>query len=401
MASTYELSNTTRSITESATLGMAKIARQLKSEGKDIISLSIGEPDFDTPKNICDAAHKASLEGYTHYPPVLGLPEFRKAICEKLKTENNLRYNLNETIVSTGAKHSLINAVMAVVNKGDEVILPAPYWVSYPTMVEYAGAKVVPIETSIENNYKPSVADFEKAITPKTKLIIFSNPTNPSGSVWKKEELEQIAILLEKHPQVLIISDEIYEHINYSGSHCSFASIPGMKERTATVNGLAKGYAMTGWRIGYLAGPEWWVKACEKIQGLFTSAANSVAQMAGIEALLNSQDEIAQMRGIFETRKQLVQEKLGMIEGLKLNNPEGAFYFFPQVDYFFGKKYNGKVIHNAGDLCMYLLQEAEVATVGGEPFGSPKSIRLSYATSEENLSEACRRLKNALDKLID
>ena len=401
MASNYQVSETVNNITESATLGMAKLARELKSQGKDIISLSIGEPDFDTPKNICDAAYKASLEGYTHYPPVLGLPEFRDAICQKLFDENGLSYTPNEVIVSTGAKHSIINAVMAVVNKGDEVILPAPFWVSYPTMVEYVGAKVIAIPTTIENNYKPSVADIEAAITPKTKLFLFSNPTNPSGSVWNRNELEEIARLFEKHPNILVISDEIYEHINYTGTHCSFASLPGMKDRTATVNGLAKSYAMIGWRIGYLAGPEWWVKACEKIQGLFTSAANSVAQMAGVEALLNSQSEVEAMKQTFVKRKALVQEHLGTIKGLKLNNPEGAFYFFPQVDSFFGKKHNGKVINNAEELCLYLLSEAQVATVGGEPFGSPKSIRLSYATSEENLIEACSRLKIALEKLTD
>ena len=399
MQHTFTVSKTVQNITESATLGMAKLARELKAQGKDIISLSIGEPDFDTPKNICDAAAKAAYDGYTHYPPVSGQPEFKEAIIKKLKAENDLSYTANEIIVSTGAKHSIINAVMSVINEGDEVLLPAPYWVSYHTMVEYAGGQVKAVPTTLAKGYKPSAEDIEKQITSKTKLLIFSNPTNPSGSLWSKEELESIAIMLNKYPEILIISDEIYEKINYVGKHTSFATLPGMKERTATVNGLAKGYAMTGWRIGYLAGPAWWVQACEKCQGLFTSGANSVAQMAGIEALLNSEKEVEKMRLIFEQRKELVKKLLGSIDGFELNDPQGAFYFFPRVSALFGKSYNGSKINNSEDLCMYLLKEAQVASVSGIPFGTPESIRISYATSEENLRIACDRIKVAIQNL--
>jgi aspartate aminotransferase len=395
----FEPSKRIGEITESETLAMTKRARELKESGKDVISLSIGEPDFNTPEHICKAAYEAMQNGFTHYPPVLGLLSFREAICKKLKEENGLNYVPENVIVSNGAKHSLINAVLSIINPGDEAVLPAPYWVSYPTMVEYAGGTCISIQTTVENNYKPTPEQIEAAITPKTRLFIFSSPTNPSGSVWSRAELEGIAAVLRKHPNIFVLSDEIYERINYSSKHVSIASLDGMFERTAVVNGLAKSFAMTGWRIGYLAGPRWLVAACEKMQGLFTSGANSISQMAGIAALTGDQRPVEDMRLTFLKRRDLMLSLLSDVPGLKLNKPDGAFYVFPDVSAFIGKSFNSKVIHNAEELCYYLLDEAAVATVSGKAFGLPNCIRISYATDEASIEKACIRLKSALEKL--
>jgi len=382
-------------IVESETLAMTKKARELKESGKDIISLSIGEPDFDTPMHICKAAFEALKEGQTHYPPVLGTVALREAICRKLLRENNLSYTPDCIIVSNGAKHSIINAVLSIVNPGDEVIVPAPYWVSYPAMVDYAGGVTVEVGAGIEQNFIPKATDIEKAITSKTKLIIFSSPTNPSGSVWSEKDLESIASVLRKYPNIFIISDEIYEKINFKGTHCSIANLESMKERTAVVNGMSKGYAMTGWRIGYLAGPKWLVNACEKMQGLFTSGASSVSQAASIAALEGPQEPVEVMRLSFLKRRDLLLGLLKEIPGMKTNTPDGAFYVFPDISYYFGKSYNGKTIHNAEELCFFLLDEAGVATVSGAAFGIKNCIRISYATDENSIKQAVERLKKA------
>lgn len=395
----FEPSKRITEITESETLAMTKRARELKESGKDVISLSIGEPDFDTPSHICNAAYKAMQDGFTHYPPVLGLLPFREAICRKLKKENGLDYTPDRIIVSNGAKHSIINAVLSIINPGDEVILPAPFWVSYPTMVEYAGGVVVPVKTKIENGYKPTADEIRAAITPKTRLLIFSSPTNPSGAVWKQSELQEIANVLMEFPNIFVISDEIYERINYIDQHTSIASLPGMFDRTAVVNGLAKGFAMTGWRIGYLAGPKWLVNACEKMQGLFTSGANSISQMAGIAALEGDEKPLLAMKAKFLERRNLILSLLAEIPGLKTDIPDGAFYVFPDITSYLGKKHGDKVIQNAEDLCFYILDTAGVATVSGTAFGMPECIRISYATDENNIRAAVERMKIALSEL--
>lgn len=386
-------------VIESQTLAMTKKARELKEKGNDVISLSIGEPDFDTPINICNEATEAMSRGETHYPPVLGTLAFRQAIQNKLLKENGLDYTTSQIIVSNGAKQSLFNAIMALVNPGDEVIIPAPYWVSYPSMVNYAQGKVVEIATTVDENYLCSADKLESAITDKTKLIIFSSPCNPSGSVIPKLLLDQWVEVLHRHPQVFVISDEIYERIVYDEKPVSIASYPGMKDRVAVVNGLAKGFAMTGWRIGYLAGPQELVSACERFQGMVSSGANSIAQAAGIEALQGDQSEVEKMRQTFEERRNLMHQELSKIEGIKLGNPEGAFYHFPDVSYYFGKKNGNTTLHDADELCLYLLESALVALVSGAAFGAPNCIRLSYATSDANIIEACSRIKKALESL--
>ncbi|MBL7812606.1 MAG: pyridoxal phosphate-dependent aminotransferase [Bacteroidetes bacterium] len=383
-------------IVESETLAMTKKARELRESGKDVISLSIGEPDFNTPLHICDAAYEAIKNGATHYPPVLGLLAFRESICRKLQRENGLDYKPDEIIVSNGAKHSIINAVLSIVNPGDEVILPAPFWVSYPTMVAYAGGVSVPLQTSVDNNYKPTAAELRAAVTPKTRLLIFSSPCNPSGSVFSTAELEEIAGVLREFPDIFVISDEIYEKINYSGPHVSLAQLPGMKDRVAVVNGLSKGYAMTGWRIGYLAGPRWLVAACEKMQGLFTSGASSVGMMAGIAALDGPPDSVESMRSEFLKRRNRTAELVSAIPGMRCNVPDGAFYVFPDVHAFFGKSYAGTTIHTAEDLCYFLLEHAGVAAVGGTAFGAPDCIRISYATDLNTIEKALNRMAEAL-----
>ena len=397
------LSNRMQRVVESQTIAMTKKARELKDSGIDVISLSIGEPDFATPSIICNAAKLALDNGDTHYPPVLGTLSFRKAIQEKLKKDNQIEVDTSQIIVSNGAKQSIFNAVMTVVNPGDEVIIPAPYWVSYPSMVEYAGGVVIEIPTEIENDFKVSAHILRSYITDKTKLIIFSSPCNPSGSVMSTEELESWAEVLREFPNILIISDEIYEEIVYVNRPRSLASLEGMQNRVATVNGLSKGFAMTGWRIGYLAGPKEWVSACERYQGMISSGANTIGQASGTEALTSAavRKDVESMRMAFESRRQLMGDLLSQILGVKFNQPDGAFYFFPDVSTFFGKSTEtSEVINNSDDLALYLLEKAHVATVSGAAFGAPNCLRLSYATSENQISEALKRIKLALSHLI-
>jgi len=386
-------------IIESETLAMTKRARELKEQGKDIISLSIGEPDFNTPDHICKAAAEAMEAGYTHYPPVTGLLSFREVICRKLKNENGLDYKPGEIIVSNGAKHSIINAVLSIISPGDEVIIPAPFWVSYPSMVSYAGGKSVFIKADVEQQFKFTANQLDKAITPRTKLLLFSSPCNPSGAVFSHAELKAITEVLQKYPNVFVISDEIYEKINYCGPHVSIASFPGMRDRTAVVNGLSKGYAMTGWRIGYLAGPTWLVSACEKIQGLFTSGANSISQMAGIAALEGNQQPVEEMRKAFLDRRNKILELVKTIPELKFDIPDGAFYVFPDVSCYLGKSTGGEKIDSVEKLCFYLLNEAGVACVGGTAFGMPECIRISYATDMITIEKAVTRLKEAFERI--
>ena len=397
------LSNRMQRVVESQTIAMTKKARELKDSGIDVISLSIGEPDFATPSIICNAAKLALDNGDTHYPPVLGTLNFRKAIQEKLKKDNQIEVDTSQIIVSNGAKQSIFNAVMTVVNPGDEVIIPAPYWVSYPSMVEYAGGVVIEIPTEIENDFKVSAHILRSYITDKTKLIIFSSPCNPSGSVMSTEELESWAEVLREFPNILIISDEIYEEIVYVNRPRSLASLEGMQNRVATVNGLSKGFAMTGWRIGYLAGPKEWVSACERYQGMISSGANTIGQASGTEALTSAavRKDVESMRMAFESRRQLMGDLLSQILGVKFNQPDGAFYFFPDVSTFFGKSTEtSEVINNSDDLALYLLEKAHVATVSGAAFGAPNCLRLSYATSENQITEALKRIKLALSHLI-
>jgi aspartate aminotransferase len=384
---------------ESETLAMTRKARELREAGHDVINLSIGEPDFDTPEHIKEAAIQAIRDNHSHYTPVPGYPDFREAIARKLQRENGLDYTIQEIIVSTGAKQSLVNLMLAMINPGDEVIIPAPYWVSYPAMVEFAGGVPVILPTSVENDFKPSVEQIAAAITPRTAMFLFSSPCNPSGTVFNESDLNAWADVFRKHPEVLIVSDEIYEQIQFEGRHVSIAGLPGLRERTAVVNGLSKGFAMTGWRIGYLAAPAHIVRACEKIQGVFTSGANSIAQKAGIAALDGDQTPSQQMRDRFLQRRDAMLRDLQGVPGLKMNVPPGAFYLFPEVKSFFGKKAGDRLIANASDLAMYLLEAAHVATVAGDAFGSPDCLRLSYASDEASLARACERIKTALSRL--
>jgi len=391
-----QLSDRINNLPLSQTLAMAAKARELKNEGKDIISLSLGEPDFNTPDFIKEAAIKAINDNYNSYTPVDGYAELKEAICVKFKRDNGLNYNPNQIVVSTGAKQSLANVAMVLLNPGDEVVLPAPYWVSYEAIVKLSEGIVIPISTTIENDFKITPQQLEKVITPKTKLIFFNSPNNPSGTVYSKEEYLALAEVLRKHPQVYVISDEIYEHIIFEGENFSFATIKDMYDRTITVNGVSKSFAMTGWRIGYIGAPEWIAKACTKMQGQITSGANCIAQRAAIAAVLASPKKINYMVADFKKRRELVYNLLKEIKGFKLNKPQGAFYFFPNISYYFGKRLNGKIINNATDFSMYLLEEANVAVVTGEAFGSPNCIRLSYATSEKLLVEAFDRIKKVL-----
>lgn len=381
----------------SATLAMAAKARELKTQGIDIIGLSLGEPDFNIPDFIKEAAKKAIDENYSSYTAVDGYTELKVAIAHKFKRDNLLNYTPNQIVVSTGAKQSLYNVAMAVLNPGDEVILPAPYWVSYRDIVKLAEGVPVEVSTSIEADFKMTAAQLEQAITPKTKMLWFSSPCNPSGSFYHKSELEAIAEVLKDHPQIIVVSDEIYEHINFSNSgHCSIASIDSMYDRTVTVNGVSKAFAMTGWRIGYIGAPEWIAKACTKLQGQVTSGANSIAQRAVIEALMAPVERIQYMVDAFKNRRDLVLKLLGQIEGFKLNVPEGAFYVFPDISYYFGKTLKGMHITNASDFALFLLEHAQVATVSGEAFGDENCIRISYAASEEILAEAIHRISKAV-----
>jgi aspartate aminotransferase len=375
---------------------MAALARELKSQGKDIISLSLGEPDFNTPDFIKEAAKKAIDENYSTYSPVEGYADLKEAICRKFKRDNDLDYKPSHIVVSTGAKQSLYNIAQVMLNDGDEVILPAPYWVSYFEIVKMAGGIPVEVPTSIENDFKITPEQLEKAITPKTKMIWYSSPCNPSGSVFSKDELTALSKVILKHPNIYVVSDEIYEHINFAGTFCSIASLPGMFEKTITVNGIAKGFAMTGWRIGYIGAPEIIAKACTKMQGQVTSGANSIAQRATITAVDADPSVLNYMVDAFKKRRDLVVGLINDVPGMKVNIPEGAFYVFPDVSFYFGKTLRGNLIKDANDFSMYLLSEANVATVTGDAFGDKNCIRFSYATSEEILVEAMKRIKNAL-----
>lgn len=395
-----QLSDRLNRLSPSATLAMSQKSSEMKAQGVDVINLSVGEPDFNTPDHIKDAAKKAVDENYSRYSPVPGYPELRKAIVDKLQKENNLEYGLNEVLVSNGAKQCVCNAVMALVNNGDEVIVPAPYWVSYPQMVKLAGGTPVYVNAGFEQNFKMTPQQLEAAITPKTKMLILCSPSNPTGSVYSKEELKALAEVIRRHDDLYVLADEIYEHINYVGRHESIAQFDGMKERCIIVNGVSKAYAMTGWRIGYMAAPEWIIKGCNKLQGQYTSGPCSVSQKAAEAAYTLDQGCVEDMRLAFERRRNLVVKLAKEIEGLEVNVPEGAFYLFPKCSSFFGKHTDGYVINNATDLAMYLLEVGHVATVSGDAFGDPECIRFSYATSDDNLREAMRRIKETLARLV-
>ncbi len=394
-----QLSSRLERFSEPETLKMAKLGRELRSQGIDIIDLSLGEPDFDTPEHIKEAARKAVTENWSHYPPVAGYPELREAICQKFKRDNNLDYKPENIIVSTGAKQSLANAVFAVVDRGDEVIIPTPYWVTYSEIVKLGEADVKLVRTSIENDYKLTPEELEAAITPKSKLFIFSSPSNPTGGVYSKDELAALAEVFKKHPQIFIISDEIYEYINYVGKHESIAQFPELKDRIIIINGLSKGFAMTGYRLGFIAANPTIVKACEKLQGQFTSGATAVTQRAAITALTAPLDKTMEMLTEFKARKKRVIELLDGIPGLKLSQPDGAFYVFPDVSSYFGKKDGGETISNADDLCMYLLNKAHVSTVTGRAFGEPNCIRISFANSMSKIEGGLKRITDAMKRL--
>jgi len=378
---------------------MSQKSGEMKAQGIDVINLSVGEPDFNTPDHIKDAAKKAVDENYSRYSPVPGYPELRKAIVDKLQKENNLEYGLNEVLVSNGAKQCVCNAVMALVNNGDEVIVPAPYWVSYPQMVKLAGGTPVYVNAGFEQNFKMTPQQLEAAITSKTKMLILCSPSNPTGSVYSKEELQALADVIRRHDDLYVLADEIYEHINYVGKHASIAQFDGMKERCIIVNGVSKAYAMTGWRIGYIAAPEWIVKGCNKLQGQYTSGPCSVSQKAAEAAYTLDQGCVEQMRLAFERRRNLIVKLAKDIPGLEVNTPEGAFYLFPKCSSFFGKTDGQITINNATDFALYLLEKAHVATVGGDAFGDSECFRMSYATSDDNIKEAMNRIKEVLTKL--
>ena len=392
------LSNRINSLPISATLAMAAKARELKENGVDIIGLSLGEPDFNTPEFIKEAAIQAIQDNYNSYSPVDGYVDVKKSISNKFKRDNNLNYELNQIVVSTGAKQSIANVCMVLLNPGDEVILPAPYWVSYSAIVTLSEAKSIIVPSSIESDFKITPEQLEKAITSKTKMIIFNSPNNPSGTVYSEAEYREVAKVLEKYPDIYIISDEIYEHINYGNSVFSFASITNMYNRTITVNGLAKAFAMTGWRIGYIGAPDWIAKACNKMQGQITSGANCIAQRATIAALDSPVSEIKYMIDEFKNRRELIVNLLKDINGFKINKPKGAFYVFPDVSFYFGKTINGTEIKNCSDFSLFLLEVAHVATVSGEAFGNPNCIRISYAASKDQIKKACSRIKESLKR---
>ena len=384
---------------ESKTLKMAKLSRELSAQGIDIINLTLGEPDFATPIHVINAAKKAMDDGFTKYPPVAGYLDLKQAICQKFKTDNSLEYTPDEIVVSTGAKQSIMNVILSVVNPGDEVIIPTPYWVSYSEMVKFAEGIPVLVDATVEQNYKVSANQIEAVITSKTKLFMFSSPCNPSGSIWNKEELAVLADVLKKYPQIFILSDEIYEHINFIGRHESIAQFDFLKERVIIVNGVSKGFAMTGWRLGYIGASKEVAQACEKIQGQFTSGANSIAQRAALAALTSDLKPTYKMQVAYQRRRDLVVNLSKEIKGFNCNTPEGAFYLFPDVRYYFGKSDGASKINNAEDLCMYLLDTAHVSLVSGDAFGTDTCIRISFATADEKLVEAFARMKKALDKL--
>lgn len=393
------LSDRIVNLTESATLKMAALARQLQQQGINVISLSLGEPDFATPQHIKDAAKQAIDTGYSHYTPVSGYLDLRQAICTKFKRDNGLDYRPEQIVVSTGAKQSIINVVLCLVNPGEEVILPAPYWVSYAAMVELAEGKVVELPTSIDTNFKINAQQLADAITPRTKVLLFSSPCNPTGSVYSRDELKAIADVIAQHPNIYIISDEIYEYINYTGKHESIAQFESVKDRTITVNGLSKGYAMTGWRLGYLGAPTEIAKAADKMQGQYTSATCSITQRAAIAALLGDLQPTEQMRQAFLERRDIIVEAMRQIPGVQCNCPDGAFYVFPDMSAYIGKSDGTTIINDMDDLSMYLLDVAHVSTVSGSQFGDHRCIRISYAASEANIREACRRIADALQRL--
>ncbi|MBT8263561.1 MAG: pyridoxal phosphate-dependent aminotransferase [Bacteroidia bacterium] len=391
-----KLSDRVNNMATSATLAMAAKARELRAEGRDIIGLSLGEPDFTVPEFVKDAAIQAVKDDYHAYTPVDGYVDLKQAIITKFKRDNQLEYTLPQIVVSTGAKQSIANLAQVLINEGDEVLLPAPYWVSYSDIGKVAGGKGVPIATGIENDFKVTPEALEAAITPKSKMLIYSSPCNPSGSVYSKAELRALADVLVKYPDIIVVSDEIYEHINFTGEHASMAQFPDMYDRTVTVNGVSKAYAMTGWRIGYIGAPEYIARACNKMQGQVTSGANCIAQRATIAALENPPSKIQYMVDAFRNRRKLVLDLLSEIPGIKTNEPEGAFYVFPDISFYFGKTIQGVHIENASDFALLLLDKANVATVTGEAFGSPNCIRISYAASEEDITEAMKRIKTVL-----
>lgn len=394
-----QLSERLNRLAPSATLAMSQKSGEMKAQGIDVINLSVGEPDFNTPDHIKDAAKRAIDENFSRYSPVPGYMDLREAIVAKLKNENGLDYSVNEVLVSNGAKQSVCNTVMALVNDGEEVIIPAPYWVSYPQMVKLAGGVPVIVEAGFEQNFKMTPQQLEAAITPKTRMIILCSPSNPTGSVYSQEELAALAEVIKRHDDLFVLADEIYEHINYTGRHASIAQVPGMKERTIIVNGVSKAYAMTGWRIGYIAAPEWIVKGCNKLQGQYTSGPCSVSQKAALVAYTASQQCVEDMRVAFERRRNLIVELAKDIPGLEVNVPEGAFYLFPKCSNFFGKTDGTRVINSSTDLAMYLLEVGHVATVAGDAFGDPQCFRMSYATSDDNIRESMRRIKECLAQL--
>ncbi len=393
------LSDRINNLSESQTIKMAKLGRELAAKGVDVISLSFGEPDFHTPEYIKDAAKQAMDDNFTYYTPVAGYPELRKAIVKKLKDENDLDYDVTDIVVSTGAKQAIANAVLCLVNPGEEVIIPTPYWVSYSEVVKLAEGKSVFIKTTVEQNFKITPEQLEAAITPKSKLFMFSSPSNPTGSLYSKSELEALAKVFERHPHVYILSDEIYEHLNYVDKHESIAQFESIKDRVVIINGFSKAYAMTGWRIGYTASTKELASAFDKMQGQITSGTCSITQRAGTAAYNGGLAAVLEMREAFKKRRDLVHSLLTEIDGLKVNLPEGAFYFFPDVTSYFGKAFNGKTINDADELSIYLLEEAHVAVVGGDSFGAPEYIRLSYAAAEDKLVEAVKRIKRALEQL--
>lgn len=394
-----KLSDRITHLSESQTLAMAKKSRELQAQGRDIISLSIGEPDFNTPDFIKEAAKKAIDNNITRYTPVAGLPELRKAISEKFKRDNNLNYTAEQIVVSTGAKQSIANIILSLINPGEEVIVPIPYWVSYIETIKLAEGIPVTIPTSVDSNFKITAEQLKKAITPKTKMLVFSTPCNPSGSVYNKEELKAIADVVMQYPDLYVISDEIYEHINFSGKHESLAQFESVYERVITVNGVSKGFAMTGWRIGFIGAPLWIAQACEKMQGQFTSGTSSISQMAALEAVKANPTVTYEMRDAFKKRRDLVLNLLKEIPGIKTNVPDGAFYIFFDISSYFGKSYNAITIKNSNELSMFLLEEGGVALVSGDAFGDDNCVRFSYATSEDKLIEAVKRVRETLGKL--
>ena len=393
------LSDRLNRLSPSATLAMSQRSSELKAQGVDVINLSVGEPDFNTPDHIKEAAKKAIDDNYSKYSPVPGYPALKNAIVAKLKNENGLDYAPSQILCSNGAKQSVCNTIMAIINAGDEVIIPAPYWVSYPQMVKLADGEPVIVEATIEQDFKITPEQLEAAITPKTRALILCSPSNPTGSVYSLEELEALKDVLLRHERVIVIADEIYEHINYVGSHASMASFPDIKDRVVIINGVSKAYAMTGWRIGFIAAPEWIVKGCNKLQGQYTSGPCSVRQKAAEAAYTGSQECVEQMRQASERRKNLIVRPAEEIPGFEVREPKGAFYLFPKCSFYFGKKDGDRTINNSTDFAMYLLEVGHVATVGGDAFGSPECFRMSYATSDENIIEAMRRIKDTVARL--